>query len=363
MEIALLDNTERAVARSAWIAHEATIPERHLVSSWNWIEPWLEEFGDIVPHWFATGRDADGVRAMALLTEATERRGPISVRSVHLGTAGEPDSEGVYPCFNAVLAAPRQLPTFARLLGQRLAREHRWDRIVLDRLAPEAAEAFGEAMPRMATTIELAPAVDLHAANDNGGDVLATLRARTRQQIRRSLRELGPVKTEVAEDAAAARSILQELIALHQKRWRAKGAAGAFASGRFTAFHCELIERLLPHHAVILFRVRSSSGTVGCIYNLRDGDRVLSYLQGFAPFANGKVKPGFVSHALCMQECFARGYAEYNLLPGPSPYKLELSNVVRELTSGTLTRRTPKLAAVAVGQRAKGRIRRLRMLM
>jgi hypothetical protein len=69
------------------------------------------------------------------------------------------------------------------------------------------------------------------------------------------------------------------------------------------------------------------------------------------------VKPGFVSHALCMQACFERGFAEYDLLPEPTGYKLELSNGMREMVSGRLSRRRPKPLLMDAARRARRRVR------
>ena len=71
-------------------------------------------------------------------------------------------------------------------------------------------------------------------------DVLATLRPSTRRKVRRGLRGLGAVETEWAESPAHALDILEELIALHQARWRRADLPGAFASARFAGFHRDL---------------------------------------------------------------------------------------------------------------------------
>ena len=357
MKVELLPAGDRDEAARHWQALEQRVPDRPISCSWTWVETWLEHYGDAVPHRFALGHGPDGPLGLTLGTEDTRARGPVRLRRLHLGTVAEPEGEGVYACYNALLAAPEDAAAFASALAGRLGRERGWDELRLDRFHPAAAEAVLRAFGRVETSTEQAPTVDLRAAGAKGGEVLATLRSRTRQQIRRSLRELGEVTTEVAATPAEATAILDELIELHQRRWEGEGAAGAFASARLTAFHRALIARLLASGGVMLFRARAESGTVGCIYNVNDGDHVLSYLQGFAPFADKKVKPGFVSHALCMQACFERGLAEYDLLPEPTGYKLELSNGMRELVSGRLSRRRPKPLLLDAARRARSRVR------
>lgn len=347
--IELMGASERAAAGEAWRALEAQAPERHLAASWDWVETWLDHYGEVVPHRFAI---APG-RGAALVTEEVKRRGPLRIRSLHLGTTGEPKGETIYSSYNAPLALAGREAEFAQGLAERLLAERRWDELVVERFAPAAADVLFSVLPGIVVEREDAPTVDLRMALDKDGDVLATLRSRTRQQTRRSMRDLGDLEVEVAETHELAVDILDELIDLHQRRWIAEGEPGVFASERFTGFHRDLIRRLLPSGGVMLFRVRSQAGTVGCIYNLIDGQRVLSHLQGFMPFEDRKLKPGFVSHVLCMQACSERGYAEYDLLPEPTLYKLELSNSMSAVVSGKLVRRRPATMLLAAGRRAR----------
>lgn len=354
--VELMDSTERAAAAEAWRELEAEVPASRLAASWDWVDIWLDRYGDVVPHRFAI---APGLGA-TLVTEELKRRGPLRIRRLHLGTVGEPKGETVYASYNGPLARPTDEAGFMRALAVRLLAERGWDELVIERFSPAAAESMLAALPGIAVAREDAPTVDLRAAAHNGGDVLATLRARTRQQTRRSMRQLGPLAVEVAETDERAADILEELIELHQRRWVAEGELGLFSSGRFTGFHRDLIRRLLPTGRVMLFRVRAEAGTVGCVYNLIDGDRVISYLQGLMPFEDGKLKPGFVSHVLCMQECFERGYSEYDLLPEATPYKLELSNTMGQLVSGQFVRRRPRTLPLVAGRRVKGYVRERR---
>ena len=194
--------------------------------SWAWVATWLEHYGDLLPHRVAIGWDGDRVAGLALVAEETRRRGPVRLRVLHVGATGEPANETVYGCYNGLLAAPADRPAFARVLVRALRAERRWDEIALDRFAPDAAEPLLAALDGAVTSAEQAPTTDLAAARAAGGDVLATLPSRTRQQVRRGLRELGDVRTEVAETVAAAEEVLAELVELHQRRWVETGERG-----------------------------------------------------------------------------------------------------------------------------------------
>ena len=335
--------SDREAARREWERLEARLPGCGLASSWTWTRTWLQHYGDLVPHRFAVAEADGSPRGIALLTRGVgRRRGPFPIRTIHVGTAGEPQEESVYVEYNRVLVDAGARDSFAAALIGELRRERDWDELVLDGFDPEHAGAFLAASPRLEAAPALCPVADLRAAREAGGDVLATLRPSTRRKVRRGLRGLGAVETEWAESPAHALDILDELIALHQERWRRTDLPGAFASDRFTSFHRDLVPRLVPRGAVVLFRVRAAGATVGCLYSFVEDGRVLFYQSGLAPQRDSEIRPGFIAHGLCMQECSDRGLGEYDFLAGDARYKDELSTGHRELVWATWHRRTPR---------------------
>src|SRR5690606_35244016 len=98
--IHVLSAAERERAERIWRQVEAASPPPPLAVSWSWTETWLRHYGDVVPHRFAVGYSHIGgeaqPRGIVLLTERIKRRGPIPLRRLFLGTAGEPAGETVY---------------------------------------------------------------------------------------------------------------------------------------------------------------------------------------------------------------------------------------------------------------------------
>ncbi len=341
-----------------WQALEAHAGGGGLANSWEWTDTWLRHFGSRVPHRFALGeRDGEPCGIVLVSEGVTRRYGPLTVRHLHLGTAGEASGESVCVEYNRLLVLPEARVEFAAALLAALRREPGWDELTLDLFAPEDAEPLLRASPGMLVRRFPCPAVDLCQVRDSGGDVLSALSASIRARVRRGLRGFGEVRLEWAETAEHALGILDELIALHQRRWTAAGERGAFASPSFTAFHRELIARWIPRGRVLLFRVRSDQGTIGCLYGLIEEGRVYFYQGGFAEFDDNRLRPGLVAHALCMQACLERGLAEYNFLKGESRYKRELSTVERELISATLQRPRPKMLVLEGLRSVRARLR------
>ena len=91
---------------------------------------------------------------------------------------------------------------------------------------------------------------------------------------------------------------------------------------------------------------------------------MLSYQLGLARFHDNKMKPGFVTHALCMQSSYDRGLIDYNFLAEASPWKRELATTERQLVWATGSRRRMKIAladALRGGKRIVNRMRRVGM--
>jgi CelD/BcsL family acetyltransferase involved in cellulose biosynthesis len=347
LTIRVLPASERRAAAEAWRELQQRLDGAGLFCSWTWTATWLEHFGDEVPHHFLLARRGETLVGAVLLCEGVaRRRGGIPVRTLHFGTAGEREGHSVFVQYNRLLVDPADRAELAQALIGLVRRRPRWDELHLDGFAQEDADALIGAEPRMEARRSPSPAMDLDEARAGAGDVLGSLRSSVRWRIRRSLRALGPVQTDWAEDVDEARDILEELVGLHQARWTAAGDTGVFASPRFAAFHRALVPRLLPRGEAVLFRARTAERTVGCLYGHVDGGRMLQYQSGLASFDDNRLKPGLVVHALCMQECLERGLREYDLLAGGTRYKRELATVERELVWGHVAARRPRAMLV-----------------
>jgi len=332
-------SSDAATAERTWKELESRLGGGGLACSWLWTGTWLEHYGDLVPHRFAVGEIGGAECGIALVTNGVQRRrGPFRVRSVHLGTAGEPPTESVYVEYNRVLVEPDHRAGFAAALLAELRSDPDWHELTLDGFAPEDAEPFLAAELRLEGRREVCPTTVLRKADETGGDVIGILRSSTRKKLRRSFRALGDVRAEWAETPEEALEILEELILLHQTRWTRTGHRGVFASPRVAGFHRALVRRLAATGGVVLFRASAASGTVGCEYGFIEGDRVLLYQSGLAGHPDRQVRPGFVADVLCMQACYERGFSEYDFLAGESIYKHQLSTDARELVWATWRR-------------------------
>jgi CelD/BcsL family acetyltransferase involved in cellulose biosynthesis len=164
-------------------------------------------------------------------------------------------------------------------------------------------------------------------------DPLAATSANFRSQARRAERraaEAGPIMIEAGGDVAAQRARLAQLAALHQRRWTARGAPGAFASGSFRRFHDALLARAVPLGEAEIMTVRAGDRVLAHLYNFLWRGTVLNYQAGVDLDADPKAKPGLVAHLAAMRHYAARGWARYDFLAGEARYKRSLATEIDE---------------------------------
>jgi CelD/BcsL family acetyltransferase involved in cellulose biosynthesis len=161
-------------------------------------------------------------------------------------------------------------------------------------------------------------------------DVLATLSANTRQQIRRSDRYFARaegLRLARAGTVAEGLAMLDEMAVLHQASWRARGKPGSFAEPFFRRFHQALIAEGLPRSEVALLRASAGERVIGILYNFVHGGRMLAYQSGLAFEPDvAQAKPGLTVHHLAMRYAVEQGLTVYDFLAGDARYKRSLSN-------------------------------------
>lgn len=354
----VLPPSEHARVGEVWRAVEATAGEDVApFARWDWTELWLEHYGDAVPHEYLVAERNGVPRGVALLTRSTLARGPLTVRRMHLGTAGEPEG-GVFVEYNGLCTPRAERTELAIALVAHAHRTGGWDELNLNGFDPAHAAPLLAAEPRFTVVQRESRVLELNTATE---DVVDALRSKSaRATVRRSLRGISPYTTEWAPDSVRAHAILDDLERLHQQRWRARGEPGAFASERFRSFHRRLTARWVPEGRAVVFAVRSGDDTVAALYGFVVGDTLQYYQGGFRMFDHNKVRAGYAAHLLLASAARERGLSDYEFLAGDHRYKTELSTAQRSLTWATMVRRRPRAIAIHAARTARRALRQRR---
>ncbi|MBL8698759.1 MAG: GNAT family N-acetyltransferase [Alphaproteobacteria bacterium] len=355
---------DAAATEARWRALEDRLAPPFFLT-WPWMSAWLGVTG--VRPQLLVGRADDSDVALGFIGG-----GPAADGTIALNETGVAAREVGYIEYNGLLSglAPESLAdgVLACLLGARSAGPLRgWRALALSGVPV----AWSERCRAAGLVVELRAeqrcyAVDLDALRRSGSDVLSTLSANARQQLRRARRlyeaEGALAVTRVAPGSATDEA-LAELIALHQARWIADGRPGAFAAPLFEPFVRQLIARSRPGgpHVEIL-RIAAGSRTIGLLLNLVAHGRIANYLSGFVAEDDNRRKPGLVSHLAAIDHHLAAGAACYDLLAGDARYKETLATPHATLVWLTVRPRTVSTAIGALGRiarRAGGRALRM----
>lgn len=296
--------------------------------TWGWVKNWLAMLpsGDL-PMLAVIRHAGEITGAFFLGRRRLLRHGVVPSRAAFINATGIPKYDELCIEHNGLLGSGCTLAQLVELLPDD------WDELFLPGV--DRATFHNLDVPhgyRVRAQHEVAsPFVDLARVRATG-DYLSLLSANTRSQIRRARRRIGACELEVAGSLGDALAIYDELVALHGTSWRARGQPGAFADPWFEQFHRRLIEQRFAHGEIQLLRLRSGSATIGCLYNLVAGGRVLFYQSGLAECSDPIIKPGLLCHAAAITHCAEAGHAVYDLLGGSARYKASLATDATQLT-------------------------------
>jgi len=327
--IADSDNVHAALA--VWRELDYRLGNRSVASSATWTESWIQVYGNVVPFRFLIAESNGVARGICLLTSGTgQKLGPFSIRTLHLGTAGEPQPGSVCVEYNRLLVEPEFQAELIALVATEIHHDQSWEQLRLDGFSSADLQPWLTHFPGAEVRSRDSRYFDLEAARLSEKQVIDLLGRSTRSNLRRRLKQYGPLECEWAETIEQAEEILQELITLHQARWESAGQPGAFASPHFRDFQLLVNLKLFLEGKVVLFRVRHQAETVGCLLLLVDENRLLDYLSGFADF-DVKPSPGLTTHYLCMEQALQRGFRAYDFLVGEKRHKENLSSEINQL--------------------------------
>ncbi len=313
----------------------------------TWTAEWLRVYQQALHPTLFRFPDATRIvpNAMALLVPTERRRGPFTIRRLALNTDGEAPRDSVVIENNRLLCRPDSRVESIAALAERV-RMIGVDELVVSGTDSFTLEALLAAFPDWTSEVDRRDShfVDLARVRALGGDPLVYLSANARAQVKRSIRKyeaIAPLVCEVAPTATVAETWLDELIALHDTRWRAVGKEGSFASRKRRAFHFAFLRSAVPRNEAYVMRIRTGMQTVGVLYGILSHGLVNFYQSGFHATDDPHLKPGLVSHCLAIRHFAAAGYREYDFLasaPGESRYKQSLATHQRDLFWVTLSR-------------------------
>lgn len=299
---------------------------------WDWIGCWLRQTGAAAD--VLVGREGGRVVLLGIMV-AARRRGllPAGVPGLHLNTTGDHDTDIITIEYNGFLVdrdcdvavVPAAV---AFLLRRARGRDARAAELHLKSVPPSyGAELRSPGLMYRELGRKLSYRIDLDGVRAAGAGYLATLSANTRQKLRQSIRlyeRQGRLTLHRAVDVPEALAFFDAMGALHQGTWQARGEPGAFSYAFFVRFHRALITECLPRGTVEIVRVCCGDAPIGYIYNFLCRGQVLFYLSGFRYDDDARLKPGLITHLMCIENHLHADAKVYDFMEGEARYKASL---------------------------------------
>jgi CelD/BcsL family acetyltransferase involved in cellulose biosynthesis len=339
--------------------------EAPIFLSWYWIGAWLLSIDERPALLLAY--DSNRIVGAALLLVARQwHQRMFVVPTAFLNQTGDPQRDVITIEFNDVQAERGRERAVRRAVlafmgNNEILGADRYDAFIW-RGALRAIEADLAALrlPWRRISATHSAYVDLEAIRRSGRPYLAHLGRSTRHQIRRACelyKACGTLTLDIASSVEEALRFFHAAGTLHQARWQGRGEPGAFAFPFYIRFHELLIRTGFPAGVVELVRVRAADRAIGYLYNFVWRGRVSYYFSGFAYEGDdNRLKPGLVTHSLCIAHHLAVGHRVYDFMGGAERYKINLGQAGPDLIGVVIERRVPMLRLQSTLRRLKRRL-------
>lgn len=305
----------------AWLALWVRCPQATPFTTPHWLLPWWRHFHPGALRAIVVRR---GDRLVALAPLYLED-GAFGRRLLPIGIS--------LSDFSDVLLDPGESRAAAALMAHAAGLGDAWS---LEELAPEAAALALPCPPgwRDARCGQSAcPELTLSGRVDADGLPLE-VPAKRRANVRRAVRAASKRGLRI-ERPAEADGFLDQLTALHRRRWDGEGEASVLADPAVQGLLREALPALLSAGQAHLATVRIGGVVAGALLSLRWGGTLAPYLSAFDP-AFAAESPLAILFAEALREA-AAGLHRFSFLRGREPYKYLWGATDRWNTRRTLT--------------------------
>lgn len=326
----------------------------------DWTRAWLSVYGRVVPHRFITVTVGEQVVAVCLITDGVDiRDGPVKVRSIHMGTAGESDGDSACVEYNAIAIDPIHRHAVLQMLTSALVSEAGYDEVRLDGFDSTHLPSLPDS--DWIIRQRASPYFDLAGPRHRGVDDLVTCLGRsTRSTLRQNLRAYKCIEIDWAETIDQAVEYFEAMVALHQARWTSSGQPGAYASDLFRRFGQAQMVQLVPKQKAAIVRVSAEGEALGYVHILIDANRVLKYQNGARRYVSSRESPGMVADFMTIDASYRRNFDAFDFLAGDTLAKRKLTTDENHLVWARYRHKRLKYVALDGLRWARGVVSKIR---
>ena len=244
-----------------------------------------------------------------------------------------------------VVAAPGRADDVARGVLPALA-DVAWRRISVRHVAEDAA--LRRALRDRRLSVPYGERYATRAPYVRPGDdwqafLKRRMRSRTRKTLGRKTRrffEREGAQVRRVRDPEGATAALDQILALHARRFAEQGIATSFEGASVRAFHVALTRRLAEEGRLLMLFLEAEGETAAALYTFVQGGRLYYFQTALDPeYAHGS--PGLVLQAALIEhDVIGAGLGECDFLDGEESYKFSWSTGIRRLYDVTIRPQT-----------------------
>jgi CelD/BcsL family acetyltransferase involved in cellulose biosynthesis len=293
--------------------------------SWAWSSAWWKTFSAGREPFVLVARQAETIVGLLPLCA---QRSPLGGRRLAFIGEGIVGSD-----YLGIVGAREDEERLARAFAAALAKEA-FDELDLDGVmrGDPLLPALEGVLPASRSSVELRYRCPHITLTGDFQEYLAELPDGTGQQWKRRLRWLEKrpgFAIERRDDADGIVRGLDDLFALHHKRWAVEGGSDAIDGPETEAFHRLAARALAERGQARLYLLHVEGAPRAALYGFAHADRFAFYQAGYDPeWRQRSVGTVLLGHIV--RECFGEQRAEFDFLRGTEAYKLKWANGWRE---------------------------------
>jgi CelD/BcsL family acetyltransferase involved in cellulose biosynthesis len=309
-----------------WDAALEKSMDNNVFLSWEWLNSWWKNYRDNRKFLLIAVVDGEQLLAAAPMMFTNYNVLGLKIRRVEYLTNPAAD-------YHTFLLTKKE-PEAVRLILEHIKNEVKnWDLIELSDMPQDSQTC--KTIAGLASNLklklrpqDLCPYATLPSSFEEYFQSLSfNLRRNLRKNERRVSKQhkLGFTIYRNVDDVKAN---MEVFFGLHQKRWRLKSEAGAFADENFRNFHLAVANSFALRGWLVLSFLTFDDVPVSAGYGFAYRNKLYSYLSGFDPqFSDSRV--GSLRLMNLIKSCIQDGLYEYDFLRGDESYKEQWSTGVR----------------------------------
>lgn len=354
------NESEWDAIENEWNALYDASPYASTPLHFDWLRAWWRVYGatygagglQIITVW--RGVQLIGVFPLYL---GCRKSGPFKIQTLCFISTGEEEYEETCPDYmNLLCIAGEEVVSTTAVWN--VVNKLKWDQLELLDIPSNSHVVCSQ-------TTQTYSRGSCHIANIEGGfdTYLGRVSSKSRRNFRRLLRDMDKTEAifEIVE-LSKADQVFDELINIHQERWKLDGKLGVFSAPNFVEFHRNLLSHWLPEGRAILARLSIDGNPVAVVYAFINGSKCDLYLCGIKRNSAIAIEsPGVLIYLLMMQELEKRGITSLDFLRGSSFYKNSLATYECELISLSQYRISPRTILFKICELTNKAVRKVLM--